>query len=253
MAAIDDDGELNDSLLLDEIEDIKHGSDDDHDFIHKVKKEEGEGPWLISYADMMTLLMGFFALIASVSTIDQSRVEKVKQSAVEKFGGEYVEPYKDLKEKIQEAVKAAHAQDKVQVTSGADGVSLKFQGTSLFDSGAFEIKTEGAQTIDSIVNQIQNQVKEYKVTIEGHTDNVPITHPIIASNWELSAIRAARVAQLFERRGFSKEQLIIQGWGETRPEAPNLSPEGVAIPANQALNRRVIIKISNKEPLKQSK
>lgn len=221
------------------VDSASHGDD-----FHTKKVEEGEGPWLVSYADMMTLLMGFFALIASFSTPDVKKFEEVKKSAAERFKGDYQEPYKELENKIAEALKQQIAEGKVTVTRGADGVTIKFEGKSLFDSGSFVVKPEGAELIHSIVKSIQEGIPKYKAVVEGHTDNVPITHPIIASNWELSAIRSARVAQLMVLDGFKNEQLTIQGWGETKPEVPNTDANGVAIAANQATNRRVILKIS---------
>lgn len=210
---------------------------------HAKKGEEGEGPWLVSYADLMTLLMGFFALIASFSKPDIKAFEEVKKSAVEQFGGQYKAPYEELEAKVVAAVNSQGVQDSVKVSRGADGVTIKFDGKTLFDSGEFVVKTQGAQIVHGIILAIQKDVHEYKAILEGHTDNVPISHNIIASNWELSALRAARIAQILEADGFQKEQLIIQGWGETKPEAANLDSAGQPIAENQAKNRRVIIKI----------
>jgi chemotaxis protein MotB len=222
---------------------INTPSSHDDDF-HAKKPEEGEGPWLISYADLMTLLMGFFALIASFSTPDVKKFEEVKKSAAERFQGEYKEPYKELEGQVKEALKQQIAEGKVKVTRASDGVSIKFEGKSLFNSGEFVVQPEGAETVHAITKTIQSEIGKFKVVVEGHTDNVPITHPIIASNWELSAIRAARIAQLMVTDGFKNEQVTIQGWGDTKPEVPNTDESGVAIPANQAANRRVILKIS---------
>lgn len=216
----------------------------DDDF-HNKKVEEGEGPWLVSYADLMTLLMGFFALIASFSTPDVKKFEEVKKSAAERFKGEYKEPYKELESKLQAALKDAIAQGKLKVSRGGDGVTIKFEGKSLFNSGEFVINAEGVEIIKALVQSIQVDIPKYKVAVEGHTDNVPISHPIIASNWELSAIRSARVAQLMVTGGFRNEQMTIYGWGDTKPEVPNTDAAGVGIPANQAINRRVILKISD--------
>jgi chemotaxis protein MotB len=224
-----------------------HLSHPEDDFPHAKKGEEGEGPWLISYADMMTLLMGFFALIASFSKPDIKEFEKVKKSAVEKFGGEYKEPYKELEEKIKKGLAAEIAASKLKISHDADGVTIKFDGTTFFDSGNFIVKPEGSTLITKITQSIQKEISTHKAIIEGHTDNVPITDPIIASNWELSAIRAARIAQLMEIQGFQKKQLTIQGWGETRPEVPNTDANGSAIAANQAKNRRVVIKIAQQD------
>ena len=207
------------------------------------KVEEGEGPWLVSYADMMTLLMGFFALIASFSKPDIQAFEKVQESATEQFGGEFKKPYEELKDKIEKILNENQLQEQVKVSRAADGVTIKVDGTLFFNSGEFLVKTEGRSVIDKLLTALKGEIPTHKVLIEGHTDNVPIAHSIIASNWELSGIRAARIAQIFETYGFNKSQLTIIGWGETKPEVPNTDGNGVGIPLNQAKNRRVLLKI----------
>ena len=211
--------------------------------LNHAKKEEGEGPWLVSYADMMTLLVGFFALIASFSKPDVKAFEEVKKSAVEQFGGDYKAPYEELEAKIAKAVQDQGVQDSVKVNRGAEGVTIKFDGKTLFDSGEFVVKQEGARIVHGIISALQDEIPRYKAVLEGHTDNVPISHGIIASNWELSGLRAARIAQILEGHGFKKDQLTIQGWGETKPEVPNLDANQQPIPENQAKNRRVLIRI----------
>jgi len=222
-------------------EDIKSNhSDDGH--LHK-KAEDGEGPWLISYADLMTLLMGFFALIASFSKPDIKAFEAVKKSSIEKFGGKYKEPYQEIEEKIKKELTSEINENKVKLERAADGLTIKTDGTMFFESGTFVVNETGALLIQKITTAIRSEIPTHSVIVEGHTDNVPISHPIIGSNWELSAIRAARIAQLLEQQGFKKEQLTIQGWGETKPEVPNLDESGQPLPFNQAKNRRVVIKI----------
>jgi chemotaxis protein MotB len=217
-------------------------------FTRHKKADEGEGPWLISYADMMTLLMGFFALIASFSKIDNTEFEKVKKEAVKYFGGEYKEPYGDLANVIRKVVTQNGMNEFVQVENGPDGVSVTFRGTLLFDSGSFELKGDAKPLMSKIAEVVHQQAASHNVKVEGHTDNVPIKHPVIASNWELSALRAARVARLFEDQGFGKKQLAIQGWGEAQPLVPNFNPDGTENPANQAKNRRVLIRIYKQSP-----
>lgn len=208
------------------------------------KVEEGEGPWLVSYADMMTLLMGFFALIASFSKPDVKEFEKVQQSAAEHFGGEFQKPYEELTKKIQKIVDENNLQNKVEVTREADGVSIRFDGQIFFDSGEFIVKNDGKAAMDKLLVGLGQDIHGHRALIEGHTDNAPIRHTIIASNWELSGIRAARIAQIFETHGFGKEQITILGWGETKPLVPNEDTNKVPIPNNQAKNRRVLIKLS---------
>ncbi len=212
------------------------------------KAEEGEGPWLVSYADLMTLLMGFFALIASFSKPDIKAFEQVQESATQQFGGEFKKPYQELADKLEKIVQQNNLQKQVVVIREADGVTVKLDGTLFFNSGEFVVKSEGRGVIDKLLVTLRGEIPSYKALIEGHTDNVPIAHSIIASNWELSGIRAARIAQIFESYGFSKKQLTIMGWGETKPEVSNVDAHGVGIAENQAKNRRVLLKISKLAP-----
>ena len=225
---------------------------DDHDEMHGpapvINKEEGEGPWLVSYADMMTLLMGFFALMASMSKPDQKQMEIVKQSAVKQFGGHYEQPYKQLEQNLKKVIASNGLDKQVQVEASYDGVTMTFTGTLFFDSGDYKVKPEAVSIVTKLASTIQKEAKNYDIKVEGHTDDAPITHPIISSNWELSGIRAARIAQVFETQGFQKKQLTLMGWGETKPVAPNENPDGSANAENRTKNRRVVIKVYKDNP-----
>ena len=83
---------------------------------------------------------------------------------------------------------------------------------------------------------------DFPITIEGHTDNVPIATVQFPSNWELSAVRATTVLRLFNERGVGAERLTAIGYGETRPVETNITAEG------RARNRRVSILIDSERP-----
>ena len=86
---------------------------------------------------------------------------------------------------------------------------------------------------------------DYIVEVEGHTDNVPISTARFPSNWELSSLRAVNVAKLLEAVGVKKDQLSAIAYADTRPKQPNLDSGGVAIPENQAMNRRVVVHVKS--------
>ena len=83
---------------------------------------------------------------------------------------------------------------------------------------------------------------DFPVTIEGHTDNVPIKTAAFPSNWELSAVRATTVLRIFADSGVPAAKLTAIGYGDTRPVEPNDSIEG------RARNRRVSIQIDSALP-----
>lgn len=218
--------------------------EDDHEEVIIIKKgEEGEGPWLVSYADLMTLLMGFFALVSSMSTPSKENIEKIRESATIAFGGKYEKPYKDLGVALLKVIKDNKLEEQVQVNIDVQGITLTFKGTMFFESGEFIVKPDAVKLMDTLAGVIKSQPKAYKALIEGHTDSVPISAGIIASNWELSGLRAARIAQLFENKGFGRNQLTIIGWGDARPLVPNTDEKGNPIPINMLKNRRVVIRV----------
>jgi chemotaxis protein MotB len=208
--------------------------------------EEGEGPWLVSYADLMTLLMGFFALIASMSTPDTVKMEEMRRTAVNAFGGKLENPYDELAGDIMKFIEQQNLGEKVQVAVSLQGIEMTFQGTLFFDSGDFRVKKDAFVLMRELAQVINKKAAEYRVLIEGHTDSVPINHPIISSNWELSGLRASRIAQIFESTNFSKDSLTIIGWGETRPIVQDYDENGDPLYENMSKNRRVVIRVYDK-------
>jgi len=88
-----------------------------------------------------------------------------------------------------------------------------------------------------------DKLKDYQITVEGHTDDTPINTSRFPSNWELSTARASAVVHFFLDQGIPALKLRAAGYADTFPKAPNRDSNGNAIPANQTQNRRVVIKM----------
>lgn len=216
---------------------------DDHGGGHE-EGGHGEEGWLISYADMMTLLVGFFVILMSFSSVDQEEFEKAKQSVTKEFGGQYEIPYADAANHLREALKKQGVGDQVSIKTTEAGINIAFMGTTFFESGSADLKAEAKKLIEAISPEIKNQNEAFDIIIEGHTDDVPLvgTGPI-RNNFELSSIRACRVLDSLIAQQFNPKNMTAVGYGESRPVVPNRDANGVAIPANQAQNRRVVIKL----------
>lgn len=206
-------------------------------------EESGDENWLISYADMMTLLFGFFVLLMSFSKFDVEKFEKARQETTQYFGGEYKVPFekftKDLKKQIQDQKLDQQVRIKVDET----GVVITFRGALFFELGSSEMRKEAVSLLDKIVPIIKKQGASFNIQIEGHTDDNPIADARFPSNWELSAFRATNVLHYFERVGFPKQGLKAIGFGEIEPLVPNRDGKGQVIKENQAQNRRVVIRL----------
>jgi chemotaxis protein MotB len=204
----------------------------------------GEEGWLISYADMMTLLVGFFVILLSFSSVDQEEFEQAKQSITKEFGGQYEIPFGDEADRLKEALKKQGVGDQVSIKTHESGIDIAFQGTTFFESGSADLKKEAQNLFNAITPEIKNSKENFDIIIEGHTDDVPLVGGgAIRNNFELSSIRACRVLDVFVVFGFNSKNMTAVGYGESRPVVPNRDANGIAIPTNQAQNRRVVIKL----------
>jgi chemotaxis protein MotB len=129
------------------------------------------------------------------------------------------------------------AQGQVTISELKGKLTVNLVEAVLFDSGKAEIKSDGLQVLQKVVD-ILKEVHDRTIRIEGHTDNVPIGGALARkypTNWELSAARAVNVARFLQERGIDPENLASVAYGEYHPVASNDTPE------DRAKNRRIEI------------
>ena len=219
---------------------------------NKVEENHGAPAWMVTYGDMMTLLLTFFVLIVSFSSIQLAEFQKALGSLKGALGvlknypssaKLYKAPTPDILKPspgptpseiqelrsflIEEGIEQA-----VSLRETDKGVAVTIQSPILFDLGRADLKPQFLPLLDRIARMARD-VKE--IIIEGHADDLPINTPQFPSNWELSAARALSVLHYFERRGLDPAKMAAVGYGEYRPVAPNDSEE------NRRKNRRVEI------------
>ncbi len=224
------------------------------------KEKDRSERWLITYADMITLLMIFFIVMYSLSKIDVAKFKTLAESLAAVFGaggmilespgpavvpGSPPEQIKELvekaqleklKQRLENYIRENGLAAKVSVSTEERGIVLSFQDDVLFDLGSARL-TDKAKEILGKVAPILVDTPNY-IRIEGHTDNLPINTPRFPSNWELSAARATNVVQeLIHNHGLPPHKLSAAAYGEYRPRVPNDSDY------NRQLNRRVNIVI----------
>lgn len=223
---------------------------------HKEKKiprrknadQHDESNWLVSYADMMTLLCGFFIMLFSLAKLDEPKYEAMKEAVAKQFGGAYKSPTSEMTQFVTEIVQESGLKNLAVIRSDPYGVSIQFESTLFFDSLSADIRPQGRIALNRLIEKIaKNQIKElkeYPILIEGHTDNKPILSGIYPSNWELSAARAARVARIFIEHGFNPAKISATGMADSRPEIKQTRTlAGAWDETALAKNRRVVIQI----------
>ena len=167
------------------------------------------------------------ALKASINDLSQ-KAQKAEQ--LEKA----TQTYQDLQKKLEKEIQ----QGQVQLKEMKDRLTMTMVDKIIFPSGSVEISKEGKKVLDKVIS-ILKDVKDKRIQVEGHTDNVKIVSDLkkrFPTNWELSTARATEVVRyLQETGGIDSTRLSATGYGEYQPVAPNDTDEG------KHMNRRIEI------------
>lgn len=211
--------------------------------------------WLLTYADMITLMLALFIILFSISTINKVKLQRLVRDLGGGFNsqdainnppnGMTVSATKDqlqaMQQQLQSYISSNQLSQKVQTKIQREGkkrelvISL-LSDKQLYDSGKADLKPETKRILNEVYKQLKGRSNE--VRVEGNTDNVPISNDQFPSNWELSAARATGVARyLVEDDGLAPRRISALGYGEYRPRVANDTD------AHRAENRRVDVVI----------
>lgn len=206
-----------------------------------------ESNWLVSYADMMTLLCGFFIMLFTMSKLDEPQYEKMKEAVSKEFKGAYKNPSDELKKFATQVMVEAGTEGVTSIKTEVGGVSLTFNSSVFYETASAEVLPAGKEILSKLIDSLQKkqteEKKEYRIVVEGHTDSRPIVGGVYPSNWELSSARATSVIRHFMEKGFSSKNMIGIGYADTHPDVQERTPAGSLDEAQLAKNRRVVIKI----------
>jgi chemotaxis protein MotB len=134
-------------------------------------------------------------------------------------------------DRVMDALYNSQLQDRIDVVVGSGDVSLEISDSILFAPASAALSDTGTELLDEVAKLLQTL--PYSLSVEGHSDNVPIQTARYPSNWELSSARAAAVTRALIEKGLLPDRIRAIGYGETRPRDDNSSEAG------RARNRRV--------------
>jgi len=225
--------------------------------------EEGAPLWVVTFGDLMSLLMCFFVLLLSFSEMDRKKYRMVSGSMAQAFGIQREKPVFEspkgqkmiakefdqaiILTKIEESIQPIideikneyeELKDAVELEIGEDTVTIRMMGETTFDTGKAELHPAFGPLLKKI-GAVLSQTKG-EIIIAGHTDNIPLSGGLFGSNLGLSMARAGSVAEhLLRTSAIDPKRLSTMGFGEYRPLASNDSVRG------RRKNRRVEIIVSN--------
>ncbi len=196
---------------------------------------EGDESWLTSYLDVLTLLITLFVLLLALtppgggeaSESDRMRSASDITSLPLASLATGIHPrHSGLQPRM-----AGLDIPGVSVSQGQDGVTLRIDDSLLFPSGDAVLTPQGQDALESLLAVLD--AFDGQISVEGHTDSLPIATPRFPSNWELSVGRAIAVVRHLERQGVAISRMRAVGYADTQPMESNATPEG------RAANRRV--------------
>lgn len=222
--------------------------------------------WLLTYADLITLLLAFFIIMYSMSHVDAKRFGKVSEALTGALAGGLNDPlvkdlYDDLPgsgplritrlESIMRSVESKAFEQgfddkKFETELTERGLVIHIMESALFQPGEANLAPSALSILDLVAGELKSAPNH--VRVEGHTDNSPISTGKFPSNWELSSVRATEVVRyLINAHGVGGDRISALGYGQFRPIRPNNTAE------SRAKNRRVDVVIltfdlSMKEP-----
>lgn len=229
------------------------------------QSKTGHERWLVSYADFVTLLFGFFVVMYSVSQVSEQKYRVLSETLSNVFEGNTTRPVEMqvtdngnpldqqgrisglspdinlvdtevLARDLEDALIHLVQPGQVRISATEEWVQIDLNANVLFDSASAEPKPEAREIFRQIAAKLAPFDNEIEVS--GHTDNLPIRTARFQSNWELSSARASSVVRLLAEDGVNPQQLSAVGYGEHRPVADNTTDEG------RSANRRVVLMVA---------
>lgn len=243
---------------------------------HKEEEHENHERWLVSYADFITLLFAFFVVMYAISQVNEGKYRVLSDTLASAFrttpgssAGAMVavnpnapapiaipirkaqpnvktdekltqnkERLRNMAKELAQVLSPLVKEGQVRITEGALGITIDINANVLFAPGDARLGVEAVRALVAVA-QIMAPT-DFPITVEGHTDNTPISTPQFPSNWELSGVRASSVVRLFVDSGVDSRRMTATGYADQRPIADNATAEG------KARNRRVAIIIESR-------
>jgi chemotaxis protein MotB len=233
---------------------------------HKIKvvKDNAER-WMLTYADVMNLLLILFIILYAMANVDVAKYEQVAASMRAAFGDESAatvigdsggapsmisleatapssvvpsnleeQQMQEVQETVEKLVSDLGLSSQVDVSLQERGIFISIGEQVLFKSGSADMENSSKENISKIGREILAKIPGKQMRVEGHTDNVPISNSRFPDNQELSTARANSVWRvLVKDAGIDPTKLSATGYGEYRPKVKNDTEE------HRKENRRV--------------
>lgn len=206
----------------------------------KRRSYQSDEGWLLSYADLITNLLIFFAMLLAAAEISRTKMQRI---ASDISGIEAPESLASIQEQVDERIAEEGLQQLVRTSLSDDGLEVSLNSGLVFASGSAEILPDQLATLDRMLTTLVPYSGRYDFAVEGHTDSTPIVGGgAYASNWELSTARANAMRARLSGVGLEEQRVRVEGYADTVP-LPEEELEGLSESEQLARHRRVVVRI----------
>lgn len=234
-------------------------------FINEEDKKENGERWLLTYSDLITLLLALFIIMYGMSSENTGKLAEMSEALSQAFNGSAVsavqadtdaaaigkdgvsgvnvssDPLQDVYDQLSSYVKLEGLEEEINMIKSDHSISIRLRDSLLFKGNSAELNPGSMKTLEkvsSVITQVYKQVNHITITGNtadlGHRDRVNE-----ADSWQLSVDRAVKVLNVLTDKGLTSDKLSIEGNSHYNPVASNDTPEG------RAANRRVEITITD--------
>jgi len=209
------------------------------------QQEDNVDSWLMSYADMITLLLGFFIIFVSVSEPKKEKLSAIREGVQGKFGVvELASPFDGVFRDLRGIIEKKDLLAYVAVDHTDKSLTLELSTLAFFEPKSADLDAERIPLLEEIAERMKAaDYLDAEITIEGHTSDLPIFSDEFPTNWELASARATHLVRFFIDHGIAASRMRAVSFGEARPKVPNTDLQGKPIEANQKQNERVLIRL----------
>lgn len=205
---------------------------------NQVGNDDGGEDWLVSYADMMTLIACFFILMMAFANFDQIGFNQKAEQASKAFR---VDKYKSslfkLKYIQEEMTKYDEPKNRTKISLRDGSLIATYSSSLLFKQGEVFTSEDSLKTLDSMIDIIKETSPSARILIEGHSQDESYEDE---KSWEISAKRAAYVAKRFQIHGVPKENITVVAKGDTEPLEKIKKDSDLK---SLDVNRRVVVRV----------
>lgn len=208
--------------------------------------EDNTEDWMTTFADAITLLMAFFVMLLTFAEFDIPAYEEAVAAIASNVGNkeQQATTTQELKIELEDIVFNMNADQAVEVSQDARGITIEMRSGAFFRPGSAELRDAAIPVLEKMGLMLAApKFACFNINVEGHTDDSPISTAQFPSNWELSSSRASRVARFLIDQKLQSFRFRAIGFAETQPKVPNRDAEGKPIKENQATNRRIQLRV----------